>query len=271
MNIFIAGLGVIGASYAQNLHTLGHRVFGYDPFTEAMHSLENHGILKASTPRAMRECDLVILAMPPRLMVPFVRTHAQHLTTGTILTDVAGVKEKTIEEINTVVPKGVHYISHHPMAGKEQSGYAARDARMFDGKNVIMIDEGDIDLSSAQILKSVLLAMGFKAPVWLSASAHDDEIAHTSQIPHLLACALVEGADASTPQAAGNSFYELTRIANINAELWSTLFVDNTTALRERLRAMRDALDRVDALLERGDEHALSNYLKSIKNKKQSF
>ena len=271
MTIFIAGLGVMGASYAEKLHALGHSVYGYDTDEDAVRTLSKHGIIKETKPRHMASADLIVLAMPHRMIVPFIDEFKHHMRPGSVVTDIAGIKTPFLQSAYKALPEGVDYVSHHPMAGKEKAGATHRDKTLFEGKNVILITPSPACASNIKKLYDLLVTMGFKAPVYLDETSHDRAITYTSQIPHVLALSLIEGASETTMAHSGNSFKDLTRIARIHETLWTPLFKDNDKTLSESIDGLIERLENFKQTLNHGDESAMRAYLRQIKIKHETL
>lgn len=272
MKVYIVGLGLIGASYAESLNDLGHTVYGFDQDPAVVDQALKEKLIETSHPAMIGEVDLVIIALYPKATIEFITTHAHQFKVGQIITDVTGIKKGIVTAIEAMMPKGVHYVSHHPMAGKEHSGYAFKDKALFYGANAIVIKTCNTAKTAASKLKECLLSMGFKSVTDASIEEHDQKVAYTSQLPHALAMALVNLEDDDTIlRFTGNSFRDLTRIALINEVLWGDVFIENRHILTDKIARLVDELTMIKTLLERSDKEELLGYMQAVKKKRDSY
>ncbi len=272
MNIFIVGLGLIGASYASRLTELKHTVYGMDNNQDITMKALRDGCIVGNDVKYMYDADIVIIALYPEAILTFIEDHAAHFKPNQIITDVSGVKANIVSSIEHQLPASVHYVSHHPMAGKEISGYDARDARLFDNSNAIIIKTETTDVDASITLKTLLKAMGFTSCIMTSPDIHDSLIAHTSQLPHILAMVLVDiGRDDEVYRYTGNSFRDLTRIASINAALWSELFLSNREALSTLLDDTIESLRNIQTLIKENQVEKLISVMTTVKEKRDRY
>ena len=272
MKVFIVGLGLIGASYAESLTRLGHTVYGYDSNQSTCELAIREGVIKKCDMAYLSDVDLVVLALYPKAIVDFIEVHKERFKVGQVITDVSGVKSKLVPEIEGILPSGVDYVSHHPMAGKEKPGYTFKDSSMFRGANAILIQTEKTNDEALRTVETLLRTMGFKRCVTASPNEHDQKIAKTSQLPHALAMALVNTVnDDQILPYTGNSFRDLTRVASINQALWGELFSDNKEALVESLEGIIDELLKIKEFVENKDIRLLENYMESSKEKRNRY
>jgi len=273
MKIFIVGLGLIGASYAEGLHHNGHTVYAYNrsehPLIEGM---KQGFIQKDSSIEKIGSVDLIILALYPKHNIEFVQTHKHLFKQGQIITDVSGTKVWMMKELEKILPHGISYTSHHPMAGKESSGFSSKDYNIFRNANFIIV-EGSKSLKTDQdVLRVIAKDLKFGKITVVNAKTHDELIAFTSQLTHILAVTLVQSDRLKeTKQATGDSYRDLTRIAKINEVMWSELFLENKEALVEKINDFMQELKYVKELILVEDKEQLMRYLKEAKEKRKSF
>lgn len=258
--ITIIGLGVIGGSYALALKEAGLTdIYGVDTDpVSIMQAQAAEAIAEGSTsPEAyLPDSDLVILAIYPKAVLPFLQKYAHLMKPGAVLTDATGIKTVIIDQILPLLPEGVDYVPGHPMAGREKKGFAFASASVFKGANYLITPLPGNRPEHIDQIEQLALQMGFRRVKRISAQLHDEMIAYTSQLPHAMAVALVnsdiEGRD--TGKFIGNSYRDLTRIARINAPLWTELFFENHDQLlpaidryMEEMQLIRDAIAAHDA------------------------
>ncbi len=262
LRVGVVGLGLIGGSFAKAAARAGHTVIGFDPALDAP-ALAPFGIATASPEEIARTCELVILALPPRAVVPWVETHAEEFATGAIVVDVAGVK--------TVVCKALErfafqnrwtFIGGHPMAGREVNGFAAADATLFNGASMILTPFPSCGRGPLDRLFAFFAELGFGGTVTTTPEHHDRMIAITSQLAHVVSSAYVQ--DPLARQHAGysaGSFHDMTRVARLDPDIWRDLFMANQTALTEVLDRLIACLGEYRNAIANGDGATLHSLL----------
>lgn len=266
MIVGIVGLGLIGASYASGLKAAGHTVYGHDRSSDVMERAVSNKVIDGPLMDRMPECDVIILALLPEANAEFVACHASEFTSGQVLSDVAGVKSSMMASIEAVLPEGVTYVSHHPMAGNPEGGYDNHNPRLFTGANAILVESPLSDAPSFEAIEALIEALGMTKSMTMDAATHDRFIAHTSQLTHLISSALVLSGKEDIPlEAGGNSYHDLTRIGDIEPDLWTPLFLDNKEALLDTLATFRDTLETYRQVLAKHDEEALRALLENTR------
>lgn len=273
MKIMIVGLGLIGASYAEGLTLCGHEIYGLDQDQNIMNeAIQKKIILPNSSLDIIKSCDLVILALYPKDNIEWIRYHHMFLKEGQLLTDVAGSKTQMMTEIETLLPKGIHYTSHHPMAGKETSGFHARSPHLFHQANFIIVQGKKSHQSDENILRNVANDLKFGKIIVTDAKTHDTLIAFTSQLTHVIAvCLMHADQEVNTKLATGDSFRDLTRIAKINETMWTELFIENKEHLLVMMDRMEQELQTIRTLIQNESTRELEHYLRQAKEKRKSF
>lgn len=263
MNIVIVGLGVIGGSFAMSLKKLGgHTVYGIDRDPETVRKAIESGVVAAGSCDAdeyLPIADLTVLCLYPDAVRPFLESYGSDIRPGSILTDTTGVKEQILRSAGDLFPQQADFILGHPMAGREKRGFDYASAEVFEGANYILTPLEQNRPENLDLMEELVLAMGFGRVVRISPQEHDRLIAFTSQLPHALAVALInsdiEGRD--TGRFIGDSYRELTRIANINETLWSELFLINRDNLLDCIELFETQLDIIKEALRAGDADVL--------------
>jgi prephenate dehydrogenase len=273
MNVFIVGLGLIGASYAEGLVKKGYHVFGYDHDESVLKRAISYGLIDPSSSlSSISSSDLVILALYPHDNIEFVQKNHHLFHQNQLITDVSGTKVDVVKGIESILNESIAYTSHHPMAGKETKGIESRDYKIFKGANFLIVNTKRSKLQDEEILKRIANDLGFKHTLTTSPKEHDQLIAFTSQLTHILAVGLVNSdAHEHTKFATGDSYRDLTRIAKINEILWSELFIENKVALIERIEAFESSINALKEMILNDDLESLKNALKKAKEKRESF
>ncbi len=271
MTIGIIGLGLIGASYAKGLCGV-HEVYGYDISSKPMDALKEANVIKGDALEHLSEMDSVILALNPIPAASFILQYGHLLKEGCLLTDVCGVKTQIINTVESNLKDTVSYLSHHPMSGNPEGGYENSRSSLFKGANLVYVKTVRTQDSDLNRLNAMLKPLGFKSFTVTNKTAHDHHIAHTSQLTHLISSALVLSSDPALPkELMGNSYKDLTRIADIEPIMWSELFMENKGALTATLDTFIETLNTYKTLLETHDQDAIQAFLSETRNRfKQS-
>lgn len=276
MKIVIVGLGVIGGSYAMALKKAGYRkVYGIDTDKNTLQKAEELGIIKAGYTEGkeiIKEADLIILGIYPNLIKSFIEENRDNFKDGAIINDVTGIKELFIEDVLKILPNNIDFVFGHPMAGREKKGLEYASDKVFKGANyLITITEKNRE-ESIEVIENLVYKLGFKHIKRITPKYHDEMIGFTSQLPHALAVALInsdeEGRD--TGSFIGDSYRDLTRIANINEGLWSQLFLGNKKNLIKSMKSFEEEFNKILKCLEEDNREGLEElFIKSSKRREK--
>ena len=270
MRIVIVGLGVVGGGYAMALKEAGYtEVYGIDNNIETLRKAKSLGIIKegyTDEKEIIKIADLIVLAVYPNLVKKFIINNKEDFKDGAIITDVTGIKQLFIDEITSILPKNIDFVFAHPMAGREKKGIDYATNKVFKGANFLITVTDNNKAENLELIENLAYKMGFKNVKKICPKYHDEMIAFTSQLPHALAVALinsdVEGRN--TGEFIGDSYRDLTRIANINEALWSQLFLGNKENLLKAIYNFEEELDKIKNCLEHEDKESLQNlFIKS--------
>lgn len=272
MKVFIAGLGLIGGSYAEGLTQKGYEVYGYNRTKLSEEIALERGYIKGSGLNYLPLCEVVVLGFYPQMNVDFIKEHKSLLREGQIITDVAGTKVEMIPQIEAILPSGISYVSHHPMAGRETRGIEKADCKMFHGANFLITPSGHSTNESIEVIKQIGRDLDFKKITVIEPKRHDQLIGFTSQLPHAMAVALVNSdVYEETTSFTGDSFRDLTRIAMINEVLWTELFFENKTILIEEIQKFEEELDKIKTALNENNKETLANLFIQSTKKRSGF
>ena len=246
MKIAIIGLGLIGGSLAKTikLHT-DAAVYGCDLNPQSIEqALLMDAIDGELTDDHLRECDMVLVALYPAAIIDWITAHAGDFKPDALVIDCGGVKQIICEAIEPLAEgKAWHFIGGHPMAGREFSGFRYAKDDLFDHASMILCTSGDHDPEILQRARDFFMDIGFRRVQFTTPKTHDEMIAYTSQLAHIVSSAYVKCplADKHRGFSAG-SFADMTRVARLNEDMWTELFFDNREAL---LPVVEDLADRV--------------------------
>ena len=270
MRIVIVGLGVIGGGYAMALKEVGYtEVYGIDKNIETLRKAKSLGIIKEGyedEKEIIQDADLIVLAVYPNLVKDFIINNKEHFKDGAVITDVTGIKQLFINEITRILPQNIDFVFAHPMAGREKKGIDYATNQVFKGANfLITVTDRNKD-ENLDLIENLAYKMGFKHVKRICPKYHDEMIAFTSQLPHALAVALINSdiEGRNTGEFIGDSYRDLTRIANINESLWSQLFLGNKENLLQAIYNFEEELDKIKSCLENEDKKNLQElFIKS--------
>ena len=264
----IVGLGLIGGSYAKALRNLKVRkILGMDI---------SHGIARAclnanmidevveEDGRNLKEADVIICSVYPEAVVGFVRQNVQNFAEGMLMTDATGVKGTMPREIQELLPEGCEFISGHPMAGRQGSGLVMSDAAIFNNSNYIIVPTEKNTPEAVSWLEDFAKALGCARSVKVSMEDHDKIIAYTSDLPHITAVALVNSAsyNENTQYFIAGGFRDATRVADINPDLWSDLFLSNRDNVIAEIENYQSQLERWKKAIVENDRETLKKIMR---------
>lgn len=260
MTLAIVGLGAIGGSFAMRLMKAGYdSIIGIDTDQDTVSYALEAGIIHTGSTSAkdlLSEADVIMLTLYPSQVPAFIEQHRQLFKKNVVLTDVTGIKTSIIRSVHAVLPPDADFVFAHPMRGSEKKGISGASVDKFEGANALITPTDRNKEENLQLIESLYRSAGFETLTRVTPEKHDEQIAYVSQLMHALSVSVVNSEQASenTLLFAGNSFKELTRIADINVDLWSELFLYNRTALLESIDAFEQELNSLKKALRSWDE-----------------
>ena len=265
--ILIVGLGLLGGSYARALTKKGYRVDAITLDRESIDYALAEGMIAVGTtevdPALVGGADLVIFALYPHVFVEWVEQYQHLFKPGAILTDVTGVKSAIVDKIQTMLRPDVEFIAAHPMAGREVGGVKNSDDGIFRGANYVVTPTERNTEGAIELCSELGRILGFANVSMLSPTEHDDIIAFVSQLTHCIAVALMTCQQTDNLEDyTGDSFRDLTRIARMNDEMWSELFLLNRDALLRQIELFSSELIRLKLLLLSNDREGLRDMMR---------
>ena len=256
--ILIVGLGLLGGSYAKVLKRFGFHISAITLEQSSVDYALKEGIIDEGTTELdadmIGDADLVIFALYPHVFVEWIEKNQGLLKSGTLITDVTGVKGSIVYKIQDMLRHDVEFIVAHPMAGREVSGVENSTDKMFVGANYIVTPTEKNTQGAIQTCLELGRLLGFSNVTTLSPEEHDEMIGFLSQLTHCIAITLMTCNDKEDMEKfTGDSFRDLTRIARINDIMWSELFVANKKALLEQMTLFIDKFNELKTMLETED------------------
>ena len=238
MRVAIVGLGLIGGSFEKASLKAGHEVVSC-----------HHG-----DKTGFEDSELILVCLPPESIVPWIDERRSLFRPGTVIVDICGIKRMICQEVAAIPKNGWIFVGGHPMAGREVSGYANSKADLFVGASMIITPDDSVPLSVIEMLKGYFESVGFHRTVVTTPENHDEMIAFTSQLCHVIATAYAR--DPKVVEAIGysaGSYANMTRVATQNADTWASLYLEDRDALLKtldgfigRLGEFREALAAAD-------------------------
>lgn len=295
MTFGFVGLGLMGGSIAKGIkdkvfkanYSLGKngfendsngKIYAMDKNINSLNqALEDKIIDKAFTPDQTNEmlnsCDFVFICLYPKATLNFLIEHKDSFKPGSVVTDISGVKTLIAENIfageKSIIRSDVDFILGHPMAGNEKEGYSGSNQCIFEGRNYILMPQSTNKSETISLMKELVTKLGIKRIIETDYITHDHKIAFTSQLCHVIASALVDSAEDNKITAFGGGSYEdLTRIALINAPLWTELFLSNKKELLAMISTFESSLSNIKKAIENEDQDGLQKILTCVRTKR---
>ncbi|MCI5682252.1 MAG: prephenate dehydrogenase [Eubacteriales bacterium] len=274
--ILIVGLGLIGGSYAQGLSEAGFEVGAIDRKQTSIDFALEHGFIKHgrtdADPDYIKDFDLLVFALYPHIFINWIKENQQYIKSGALLTDVTGVKSGLAEEIQSVLRPDLEFIGAHPMAGREVSGVENADSKIFVGANYIVTPTEKNSKEAIGVCKRLGKVLGFKMISELTPEKHDEMIGFLSQMTHCIAISLMVCKDAAEmAEYTGDSFRDLTRIAKINDEMWSELFLINKKELVAQMELFEKHFEKLKKSIEDGDRETMREMMRLSTARRKFF
>ncbi len=273
MKIGIVGLGLIGGSLAKAFKfNTEYEVFACD-INEVSYkrAVLVNAVDGKLTQENISECDYIFLALYPEATLRYMEENAKFINRGATVIDCCGVKEFVCPALFELSEKfGFHYVGGHPMAGRQFSGFRYAQENLFEGASMILVPKAGEDINLLEKIKKCLVRIGFAHVTVTTAEKHDEIIAYTSQLAHVVSNAFVKSprAEAHKGFSAG-SYRDLTRVAKLSETMWTELFMENRGNLVAELDFIIDSLTEYrDALVE-NDAGRLKNLLREGRERKE--
>ena len=265
MKVGICGLGLIGGSMAKAYKTKGHTVYGYDNDNNtlgyAMIASVIDGELNEET---IKECELIFIALYPKATVEYLESIAPVVEKNTVIIDLCGTKQLVCDTgFNLAKTYGFTFVGGHPMAGTQYSGIKHSKATLFKNAPMVIIPPIYDDISLLNKIKELLLPAEFGKLSVTTAKEHDAMIAFTSQLAHVVSNAYVKSPTAENHKGfSAGSYKDMTRVAWLNENMWTELFLENREALLYEIDNIISSLSEYKTAIENNDAENLKKLLR---------
>ena len=247
MTVGIRGMGLIGGSFEKAFRTAGHEVLN----------------LKDASSAEIGRCNLIIVCLPPLMVAPWIIEHAKDFAVDALITDAAGVKGVVCPKVEPVAKTAKwSYVGGHPMAGTQFSGFKYSKENMFKSAPMVIVPPRYDDITLFDEIKKLLSPAGFGRITVTTATEHDEMIAYTSQLAHVVSNAYVKSPTVMSHKGfSAGSYKDMTRVAWLNPDMWTELFLENKENLLKELDIFIDNLNMYKDALEREDKDELRELL----------
>jgi len=267
MNITVVGIGLMGGSILKSLRRMRgcqRTIAALDIDNEILRKVKSQklaDIVTNDAEMALKNADMVVIALYPKQAVAFIKANAEYFNSGAIITDICGVKREVLDSVPQVLPKDVYFVGGHPMAGREHMGFDYAIPELFDGCKYILTGG---DASAVAHVEGFAKCLGAGKVVSADPEKHDELIAYTSQLPHALAVSyMIRSGLRGVEDFSAGSFRDFTRIAMINDEMWSELFLENKDKLIAEIEGLSEELLKMRDMLGNNQKQALKDMMKS--------
>ena len=274
--ILIIGLGLIGGSYAKALSKNGYDVYAYNRSIDAINYAKDNKFIVDGTNELSQEFlsqfDRIIFSIYPKIFKEYIDKYGDYIKDGAIISDVTGVKSSIVDYIQGKLSPRVEFIPAHPMAGKEVSGIENADENIFKNANYIITPTDKNTNEGMAFAKEIGEKLGFRKISILSPKEHDEMIAFLSQLTHCIAVSLMTCKDSEyLVDYTGDSFRDLTRIANINENMWPELFLMNKEALLKEIDSFIDHISNLRDYIFNDNEEKIKEMMRISTARRKFF
>jgi prephenate dehydrogenase len=271
MKIAMIGLGLIGGSMAKAIKVnTEHIVYGYDCNSTVTKKAKLVGAIDAPlTDDLLTACDLTIVALYPEASIRYIQEKRALFKKGSTVLDCCGVKDLVCRKIEPIaMDEGFIFIGGHPMAGLEHSGFHYAKETLFEGASMVLTPtKGSIQ--DVERIKILCQQIGFSTIQIASPEEHDQMIAFTSQLAHVISSSYIKSPSALKHQGfSAGSYKDMTRVAKLNEAMWTELFLENAAFLSEEIDGIVDRLQEYSDAIKQGDKTLLHAMLKDGREKK---
>ncbi len=272
----IIGLGLMGGSYARALKKQGFYVEAIDKNIDVIEYALDKDIIDVgstiTTEEAVKRADIIIFALYPHVFLDWLEKYRDFVRKDTLITDVTGVKTVIVGEAQEKLGNKAEFIAAHPMAGREVGGIHNSNEAIFKGANYIVVPTEKNTEHAIEVCCELGEILGFRKISILSPWEHDRMIAFLSQLTHAIAVALMcTNGDPKLCDYTGDSFRDLTRIANINDLMWSELFLLNKDALLSETDAFIEQITKMRDMIANDNREGIRDMMKLSTERRKRF
>ena len=272
MTVGIVGLGLIGGSFAKAYHAAGHTVLAFDTDRSTYDFAVLSGTVNGPlTDETLSTCDLILIAVIPSAAVGYLKQHAAHIGPKPVVIDCCGTKRVVCAACFPLAKEhGFTYLGGHPMAGTHNSGFKYATATMFHNAPMVLVPANHNDIELLSRVKELLAPAGFSRFSVTTAEQHDEMIAFTSQLAHVVSNAYIKSPTAGLHKGfSAGSYKDMTRVAWLAPQMWAELFLENKDFLMAELNTLIDNLRQYQDAMEHDDLPSLIQLLDDGRKRKE--
>ena len=272
MTVGIVGLGLIGGSFAKAYHAAGHSVLAFDTDRSTYDFAVLSGTVNGPlTDETLSTCDLILIAVIPSAAVGYLKQHAAHIGPKPVVIDCCGTKRVVCTACFPLAKQfGFTYLGGHPMAGTHNSGFKYATATMFHNAPMVLVPANHNDIELLSRVKELLAPAGFSRFSVTTAEQHDEMIAFTSQLAHVVSNAYIKSPTAGLHKGfSAGSYKDMTRVAWLAPKMWAELFLENKDFLMTELNTLIDNLRQYQDAMEHDDLPGLIQLLDDGRKRKE--
>ncbi|MGM0396511.1 MAG: prephenate dehydrogenase [Bacillota bacterium] len=276
-SVTIVGIGLLGGSMAKALRELNpDNIWGVDTSSDTLDYASSAGIIDKGfiDPEfPLKRSDLVFICVYPEAVKDFLLKHMNDFKENAIITDIAGVKTFIAELAETFPREDVDIICGHPMAGKEHCGIRGATAEIFKDASYLLTPLSRNKPENLDFLENLVRGIGFNCVKRTTPYEHDRIIALTSQLPHIMAVALVNAAfeDVDLRPFVAGSYRDSTRVAMINSELWTQLIMENDENVLGAIDLIQENISKIREAISERDNKKLSENLQCARKRREGM
>jgi len=272
MKIGIAGLGLIGGSFAKAIKKYTcHEVYGHDISEDVLRRAEfDHAIDGRLNGDVLSRCDIIIVALYPADTVSYIKENASRFPKEAVVMDCCGVKEAVVPEAEKIAEEhGFAFIGGHPMAGIEFSGFEHSRCSLFQNASMILTPTPRVRPDALDKARNLCLSVGFSKIQISTPEEHDRMIAFTSQLAHVVSSAYVKSDAALSHKGfSAGSYRDMTRVARLNEHMWTELFLDNAHYLASEIDGLISRLSQYRDAIKSGNREEIMRLLREGSERK---
>jgi len=272
MTVGIVGMGLIGGSMAKAYKAKGHTVYAYNRDNSIVELAKIEGIVDETlTAETMKDCELILIGLYPEVTIKYLKENAQYIAKDTIVMDLCGTKRVVCEACFAIAGEyGFIFVGGHPMAGTHFSGYKYSRATMFKGAAMIIVPPRYDDIVLYDHIEQLLEPAMFGRFTVTTPEKHDEMIAFTSQMAHVVSNAYIKSPTARSHKGfSAGSYKDLTRVAWLNPQMWTELFLENKDNLIHEIDFLIGSLQEYRDAMEHDDAERLCTLLEEGKRRKE--
>lgn len=276
VKFLIVGLGLIGGSYAEALTDLGYEVGAITRQQKSIDYAKEKGIISSGqtevTPEYVSRFDVIVFALYPKVLLEWLEKYQGYIKDGAVLTDVTGVKTPVVYKIQDMLRPGIEFVGAHPMAGKEVYGVENADKTIFRNANYIVTPTDKNTPEGINCCRELGKILGFKTVTELSPEKHDEMIGFLSQLTHCIAVSLMTCKESrDLVDYTGDSFRDLTRIAKINENMWTELFLLNKDELLSQMDLFQEKFTELRTAIKEENAEKMKEIMRTSTTRREYF